>query len=318
MGMRTAFTERFSVEHPIALAPMGGSAGGALASAVSDAGGFGFVGCGGGEQPWLDRELSLVTTARPWGVGFLTWAVKPDALERALTYRPHAVLLSFGDPAPFLPLIREAGAKVVLQVGDLASAQRAVELGADLVVAQGLESGGHGMQKARGTMAFVPVVVDLAGDIPVLAAGGIADGRGVAAALALGAAGALVGTRFQATPEAVVEPVITQALVDGGAEDTERSTVLDVVRGSPWPSVYPGRSLPHPLLERWRDREEELRADPAPVVAEYRRGVADGTLPPPVWAGEGVDLVKGLVPAGELVRQLATEAEASMARALGR
>ena len=315
--LRTALTSRFSLDHPIALAPMGGSAGGALASAVSDAGGLGFVGCGGGDQPWLDRELGLVTTTRAWGVGFLTWGVSAASVARALEFRPSAVLLSFGDPAPHLSAIRAAGAAVVLQVGDLESARRAVDLGADAIVAQGVESGGHGWAKGRGTMAFVPVVVDLAGDIPVLAAGGIADGRGVAAALALGAAGALIGTRFQATPEAVVDERISTALVEGKAEDTERSTVLDVVRGSPWPQEYPGRSLPHPLLSEWRDREDELRADPAAVVTAYQAGVKDGTVPPPVWAGEGLDLITGLVPAGELVRQLGAEAESALARAGG-
>ena len=311
----TAFTELFGLEHPIALAPMGGSAGGALATAVSDAGGLGFVGLGAGDQPWLDRELGLVATRRPWGFGFLTWGMTEAALDRALSFEPSAVLLSFGDPAPYLARIRDAGARVVLQVGDLESARRAVDLGADVVVAQGVESGGHGWARGRGTMAFVPVVVDLAGDVPVLAAGGIADGRGVAAALALGAAGAVVGTRFQATHEAVVPASVTTALLAGTAEKTERSTVLDVVRGSAWPAQYPGRSLPHPLLEQWRGREDELRADPTAVVEAYRAGVADGSLPPPVWAGEGVDLVTRLEPAGELVTRLAAEAREALRRA---
>ncbi len=319
MALRTAFTERFGVEHPIANAPMGGSAGGALAAAVAEAGGFGLVGAGGGEGSWLERELEIVRsrTSKPWGVGFLTWAIKPGAVERALAFEPRAVLLSFGDPEPYLPAIREAGAAVVLQVGELAEAARAVELDVDLIVAQGAESGGHGAQKARGTLPFVPMVVDLAGDIPVLAAGGIADGRGVAAALALGAAGALVGTRFQATPEALVDAAIVRALVDGRGEDTERSIVLDVVRGSPWPRQYPGRSLPHPLLEEWRGREVELLADPASAVQAYRAGVADGSFPPlPVWAGEGVDLVADVVPAGELLIRLAAQAEAALRAAL--
>lgn len=313
MTLRTAFTERFELDHPIALAPMGGSAGGVLASAVSRAGGLGFVGCGAGDQPWLDRELGLVSTSRSWGVGFLTWGVTVATLARALEFGPSAVLLSFGDPAPFLPAIRAAGAAVVLQVGDLESARQAVDLGADVIVAQGVESGGHNWSSGRGTLSFVPVVVDLAGPIPVLAAGGIADGRGVAAALALGASGAMIGTRFQATPEAVVDPRISAAIVEGRAEDTERSTVLDIVRGSAWPSQYPGRSLPHPLLTQWRGREEELRASPDEVVAAFRAGVKDGTMPPLVWAGEGLDLITGLVPAGDLVRQISTQADEAVA-----
>ena len=306
----TAFTDLMSVDVPIASAPMGGSAGGALAAAVSEGGGLGLVGGDVGNRHWLDRELTLVkeSTDRPWGVGFLTWAVKLPAVEQALAYGPAAVMLSFGDPRPFLPAIRAAGVPVILQVTDLEEARQAVDLGADLIVAQGTEAGGHGAVRGRSTLPFVPVVVDLAGGIPVLAAGGIADGRGVAAALALGAAGALVGTRFQATPEALVDPRILSAVVSGRAEDTERSTVLDVVRNSTWPSHYSGRTLGHPFLEAWRGREAELAADEAAKRA-YAEGVSSGELPPlPVWAGEGVDLIAAPVPAGELVRQLADEA----------
>ena len=119
-------------------------------------------------------------------------------------------MLSFGDPSPFADRIRQAGAALIIQVTDLEEARQAVDLGADVIVAQGTESGGHGARRGRSTLPFVPVVVDLAAPVPVLAAGGIADGRGVAAALALGAAGALIGTRFQATAEALVDPSISQ------------------------------------------------------------------------------------------------------------
>lgn len=140
-------------------------------------------------------------------------------------------MLSFGDPSPFVERIRAAGAAVIVQVTDLEEARRAVDLGADVIVAQGGEGGGHGARRGRATLPFVPVVVDLAAPVPVLAAGGIADGRGVAAALVLGAAGALIGTRFQATAEALVDPSIAEAIVRGRGEDTERSGVLDIARG---------------------------------------------------------------------------------------
>jgi nitronate monooxygenase len=135
--------------------------------------------------------------------------------------------------------IRAGGAALIVQVTDIEEAHRAVEVGADVIVAQGTESGGHGGQRGMSTLPFVPMVVDLAGATPVLAAGGIADGRGVAAALTLGAAGALIGTRFQATLEALVDPAITKAIIESHGEDTELSTVLDIARGSTWPAKYP-------------------------------------------------------------------------------
>jgi nitronate monooxygenase len=197
MAWSTAFTELFAVQYPIALAPMGGSAGGALAAAVSNGGGLGLLGGGAGDRGWLDRELPILAerTTRPWGVGFQSWAVDLGTVEHALAAGPAAVMLSFGDPRPFTGAIRAAGAALILQVTDLEEARQALDLGADVIVAQGTEGGGHGARRGRSTLPFVPVVADLAGPVPVLAAGGIADGRGVAAALALGAAGALLGTR---------------------------------------------------------------------------------------------------------------------------
>jgi nitronate monooxygenase len=165
-------------------------------------------------------------------------------------------------------------------------------------------------------LPFVPVVVDLAAPVPVLAAGGIADGRGIAAALALGAAGALIGTRFQVTAEALVDPATTKAIIEGHAHDTERSSVLDIARGSRWPSSkYTARTLGHPYLDRWRGREAELAADPQ-ASEEYRDDVARGAIPPlPVWAGEGIDLITDLPSAADLVATLATQTEHALAGA---
>ncbi|EKX61909.1 oxidoreductase, 2-nitropropane dioxygenase family protein [Streptomyces ipomoeae 91-03] len=218
MTLTTAFTKLLGIRHPIALAPMGGSAGGALAAAVSRGGGLGMLGAGQGDREWLARELPIVVesaerTGTPWSAGFLAWGADADAVDRVLAHGPRAVMLSFGDPSPFAERVRAAGAALIVQVTDLDEARQAVDAGADVIVAQGTESGGHGARKGRSTLPFVPVVVDLAAPIPVLAAGGIADGRGVAAALALGAAGALIGTRFQSTAEALVDPSATQAIV---------------------------------------------------------------------------------------------------------
>ncbi|MEV6590108.1 nitronate monooxygenase [Streptomyces acidicola] len=275
MALSTAFTEMFGVRYPIALAPMGGSAGGALTAAVSRAGGLGLLGGGYGDAQWLDRELPIVSegTDKPWGVGFLTWAIDVGAVERALEHGPRAVMLSFGDPSPFVDLVRQAGVALILQVTDLEEARRAVDLGADVIVAQGTEAGGHGARRGRSTLPFVPAVVDLAAPVPVLAAGGIADGRGVAAALVLGAAGAVIGTRFQATTEALVDPSITKAILEGSGQDTERSRVLDIARSARWPEQYTARTLGHPHLDRWRGREAEThRRSPGASGLPARRG----------------------------------------------
>jgi nitronate monooxygenase len=315
MALSTEFTRLFGVRHPIGLAPMGGSAGGALAAAVSRGGGFGMV--GGGDRQWLDRELPIVAADgdRPWGVGFLTWAVTSAVVEQALEYGPHAVLLSFGDPTPFAKVIHEAGAALIIQVTDLEEARQAVDLGADVIVAQGTEAGGHGARHGRSTLPFVPVVVDLAGSVPVLAAGGIADGRGIAAVLALGAAGALIGTRFQATVEALADPAIVKAIVEGRGGDTERSAVLDIVRGSAWPARYTARTLGHPHLDRWRGREDELVGD-VQARQDYQSDVERGVIPPlPIWAGEGIDLVTDVPSATDLVATLAAQAAVALDRA---
>jgi nitronate monooxygenase len=319
-ALPTAFTELCGVRHPIALAPMGGQAGGALAAAVSNAGGLGLVGGGTGNRGWLERELPLAAggTSAPWGVGFLSWAVDQRAVSHALSYQPDAVMLSFGDPGPLAEPVRAAGALLIIQVTDLAEARQAVDVGADVIVAQGTEAGGHGARRGWSTLAFVPVVADLAAPVPVLAAGGIADGRGVAAALALGAAGALIGTRFLATPEALADPEVKKAILAGGGADTERSSVLDTARGSRWPRSYTARTLPHPFLDEWRDREAELAAS-QPARDEYRRRVASGELPPqPVWASQAIDLITDLPPAADVLAGLAAQAAGALTRALGR
>ncbi len=188
-----------------------------------------------------------------------------------------------------------------------------MDIGADVIVAQGTEAGGHG--GTRSTLPFVPAVADLAAPVPVLAAGGIADGRGVAAALVLGAAGALLGTRFLAATEALVTPSVAKAIIEGSGEDTVRSRVSDIARGSPWPARYTARTLRNPFFDQWYGQDEELAADPA-ARQSYRDAVARGDLPPPpVWASEAIDLITDLCPAADLVGALAVQAEEALARA---
>jgi nitronate monooxygenase len=145
LALQTAFTRLMGVQHPIALAPMGGSAGGALAAAVSNGGGLGLIGGGREGADWHERELKIVTenTRKPWGIGFLSWAADVRAVERALEYDPAAVMVSFGDPGPFAPAVHASSARLIVQVTNLEEARRAVDVGAHVVVAQGTEAGGQ-------------------------------------------------------------------------------------------------------------------------------------------------------------------------------
>jgi len=163
MTLRTAFTELLGLRHPVALAPMGGSAGGALAAAVSNAGGLGLLGGGNGDRNWLARELPIVTAAArgPWGVGFQSWAVNRDTVESALEYRPRAVMLSFGDPRPLAEPVRAAGATLIIQVTTLDEARQAVEVGADVIVAQGTTNWPLARKRRASTSAAWP-----AGELP--------------------------------------------------------------------------------------------------------------------------------------------------------
>ena len=237
-------------------------------------------------------------------------------IERALELAPSAVMLSFGDPRALAEVVRGSVATLIVQVSDLDEARQALDVGADVLVAQGAEAGGH--SGPRSTLPFVPVVVDLAAPTPVLAAGGIADGRGVAASLALGAAGALLGTRFQASLEALVAPDVVAAILAGRGDQTEPSRVLDIARGAPWPDRYPARTLRNAFLDEWRGREHELEGDEDAKRA-WRDAAAEGDLGVlPVWASEAIDLITERSSATELVATLVADAEAALARASGR
>jgi nitronate monooxygenase len=223
------------------------------------------------------------------------------------------IMLSFGDPSPFVDTIRSAGIPVIVQVTDLTEARQALDAGADVVVAQGSEAGGHG--GGRATLPFVPAVVDIAGSTPVLAAGGIADGRGLAAALVLGAAGAVIGTRFEVTHEALITAEAAKAIMTAGARDTTRGRALDVVRDSPWPARYPARTLRNRVTDDWQGREDDMDAT---TKVAYREGVDRGDLDYlPIWAGEAVDMITEQDSAGSLVGRIARDAEHALATAGG-
>lgn len=309
----TALTEMFKLRHPIILGPMGAVSGGHLAAAVSNAGGLGLVGGGYGDPVWLRAELSRVTkeTAHPWGVGLITWSIDRNILDLALAYRPDAFMLSFGDPRPYAAAIKAAGCKLICQVQDVEQARVAREAGADVIVAEGTEAGGHSGDRA--TLPLVPAVADAVAPVPVVAAGGIADGRGLAAALMLGAHGALIGTRFYASAEALGQESAKQRIVAAGGEQTARTRVFDIVRGYGWPPIYPGRAIRNRFLERWHGRESELEAaletERAAYQASARAGDYDTAV---VWAGEAVDLIHSVENAATLVARISAEAEARL------
>jgi nitronate monooxygenase len=316
MRFRTALTDLLGIRHPILLAPMGGVSGGALAAAVSQAGGLGLLGPGYHDEAWIEREFAAANGVSV-GIGFITWhlARHPDRLQVALAHKPAAVMLSFGDPSSFVASIRAAGARLILQVQTLADARAAAALGADVVVAQGSEAGGHGAQRA--TLPLVPAVVDAIAPRPVAAAGGIADGRGLAAALVLGAAGVLVGTRFYASREALGPAAAKARLVDGGGDATLRTTVFDLVRGLDWPAPFTGRALGNRLSASWHGREAELRTQLAAEQQRYAAAAQVGDVSSAVvWASEAVDLIRDLPPAAEIVQRMVSEASAALERGL--
>lgn len=308
-AIRTPLTEMFRLQYPIVLAPMGGAAGGELAAAVSNAGGLGLVGGAYGNPEALHRELELLKskTGRKWGVGLITWRANDDALRVALSYHPDVFFLSFGDPIKFSKQIKSAGCRLICQVQDVETALQAKKVGADIIVAQGTEAGGHGCL-TRSTLPLVPAVIDAVAPTPVVAAGGIADGRGVAAALALGAAGAVIGTRFCATKESLVRPAAKDRLLHSKSGDTIRTRIFDEVAGIDWPAQFNGRALRNNFEETWNGRGAEAHNDPA-VVEAYRAAQRSGDYDTAViWAGESLDLVSGLPPAGELLNKIGTDA----------
>ncbi|HMF13384.1 MAG TPA: nitronate monooxygenase, partial [Gemmataceae bacterium] len=321
MAISNVLTQLLGVEHPIVLAPMDLVADAQLTLAVSQAGGFGFLGAGYGDVAWLERELAILSRSdarlqQPFGVGFITWSLarQPHLLDRALAAKPRAIWLSFGNPEPFVRSVKDAGALLVCQVQNVQMAIDAVAKGADVVVAQGGEAGGHGI--SQGSFTLIPAVVDAIGaQVPVLLAGGAADGRGLAAAIMLGALGIAIGTRFYASLEAAGHEKAKQRIVSASGDETARSIIFDVSRQNVWPHPFTGRCLTNRHTERWFGRELELmrRED---VIAEFARARQIGDFEiAPVVAGEAVALVRDIPSAQEIVRRTAVEAEGLLGHA---
>ncbi|MGH7659481.1 MAG: NAD(P)H-dependent flavin oxidoreductase [Vulcanimicrobiaceae bacterium] len=323
MALQTRLTEMLGIQHPVISAPMAFAAGGKLAAAVSNAGGLGLIGGGYGDSEWLEREFANASGARV-GCGFITWSIatRPQALEIALSHEPAAVMLSFGAPAPFAGRIKERGAKLMCQVQCMEHAREAIAAGADILVAQGAEAGGHGMLRA--TITLVPEVADfLAASAPhvvLVAAGGIGDGRGLAAALMLGADGVLIGSRFWASEEALVHRNFQDRACNSDGDLTIRTNVVDIARDIPWPRHFTGRVLKTRFVVDWHGREGELsepnvqKREMQRYVSAMQSGDADNTG---VWVGEAAGLIDRVRPAADILHDIVNTAEQQLNRFRG-
>jgi enoyl-[acyl-carrier protein] reductase II len=310
--LRTEICDYFGIEYPIVLAGMGGVSMHRLAAAVSNAGGLGVIGAAGLDPQRLRDEIRATRklTTKPFAVDLL--APLPEMI------RPHVTVMieegikifvaGLAVPKEFIATMHEHGMKVVVMCGKVRHAQKAEAAGADAVVAQGTEAGGHTGE--IGALALVPQVRD-AVRIPVLAAGGISDGRGVAAALALGAAGVVVGTRFIATPEAQAAQVYREALLSAADDSTTRTRCY---------TGKPARCIRNSYVAEWEGDPSRIEPFPEQVRVSYKNQVMDYTgeqgdadpfrtfMP----AGQGAGMIRQVEPAGELFARLVEEAKTAI------
>jgi len=313
MRLRTRLTDRLGIEHPILLAPMNVFTGGKLAAAVSNAGGLGLIGGGYGDAEWLEREFAAAGDARV-GCGFITWSMArdPRLLEWVLDRNPAAVMLSFGELGPHASRIKARAVPLICQVQGMKYLREAVDAGADVIVAEGNEAGGH--SGYRGVFTLVPEAADyLAAHAPgtvLVAAGGVGDGRGLAAALMLGADGVLVGTRFVASRESEAPESFREAIVRNDGDSTVKSRSVDVARRRHWPNPeFVIRVLKNGFVAKWHGREREMEKD---IDVEQERfwkaflaGDAENTG---VLMGEVSGIIRDAPPAGDIVASMVAQA----------
>ncbi len=309
--LSTPWSRSFGLRVPIVNAPMGGVAGGRLAAAVSAAGGLGMVGMGSdGTRESLKTELRHVGGA--FGIGLVDWVMRSEAglLEDALAARPALLSVSFGTDWSWVKTAHDAGIATVTQVYDSLGARQAVDAGVEILVARGSEGGGHGEVKLA-TLPLLDAVLD-AVTVPVLAGGGIASPRSLAAVLAAGASGAWVGTRLAACPEALTGRGSRRALIAARATDTAVTRVFDIAAGRPWPARFPSRVLANDFVARWTGSEDAL--DP-PAGDELAAAIAaDDRRIAPVDAGQGVEMIGDDAPVGEVIEQMCTGAQSLLTR----
>lgn len=313
MRLRTPLTERLSIRHPILLAPMGVTSGGRLAAAVSNAGGLGIIGGGYGDAEWLERQFAAAGNARV-GCGFITWSMarNPKLLEQVLAKRPAALMLSFGEVEPHASRIKAQGIPLICQVQGMRYVREAADAGADIIVAEGCEAGGH--SGYRGTFTLVPEAANYLAkhspDTILVAAGGIGDGRGLAAALMLGAAGVLVGTRFIASEESEAPEGFRRAIIGADGDSTIKSNSVDVARKRYWPNPeFVVRVLKNSFVGKWHGRERELEKS---IEVEHERfwnafraGDADNSG---VLMGQVSGIIHDAPPAAQIVENMIAQA----------
>ncbi|KQX65955.1 nitronate monooxygenase family protein [Angustibacter sp. Root456] len=305
----TALTRLLSLETPVVQAPMAGVSDGRLAGAVSAAGALGMIGVGpSATGDWVREQHAVAAEAaggRPFGIGLMAWVLPgaPGQLDAVLDTRPAFASVSFGDIAPYVRPLQEAGIVVGAQVGTLDEALEAERAGVDVVVARGLEAGGHG----RDAVATLPLLQRVLAHVrvPVLAAGGISSARGLAAVIAAGAAGAWVGTAFIACPEAQTVDAARERLLGADETATVYGRVFDVGQRVAWPEQYGGRALRNAYFDRWVGHEDELaRDDDAHQAVLAARRELDPDIAP-LYAGHGVGELAAVRPAADVVRELA-------------
>ncbi|RSM78701.1 nitronate monooxygenase [Kibdelosporangium aridum] len=327
MTLRTAFCDLVGIDFPVVQAPIGGPSRPALAAAVSNAGGLGVQAVSWDRPDQLERRLAKTQglTSKPFGINVVLEWPQHDRVAQCLAAGVRVISTFWGDPAPYTEMIHQAGAVHIHTVGSAAEARDAVTAGVDVIVAQGWEAGGH-VRGEVSTLALVPAVVDAVAPVPVLAAGGIADGRGVAAVLALGADAAWIGTRFLLADEATTGPTYRDALINAAETDTAHGIVFDkgwpnaphrtlrnsTVRawqaaGRPEPGQRPGEN---DVVGTWLDGQDVPRyADLAPLA-----GVTGDTEAMALYAGQGTGLLRETQPAAQIVEEIVEHCQARLTR----
>jgi NAD(P)H-dependent flavin oxidoreductase YrpB (nitropropane dioxygenase family) len=320
--LRTRICELLGIEHPIVLGGMGTGTSPDLVAAVSAAGGLGVLGATRQNPEELARDAAAIraATTRPFGLNLLLFMERPGQYEAFLAARPRVISTAWAaleqDLGGYVARAHAVGALAMHMISTVAEATAAARAGVDVIVAQGTEGGGHiGLM---GTMPLVPMVVSAVAPIPVLAAGGVADGRGLAAALALGADGVLLGTRFLATDESPIAKGFKQAILDSDGHDTLVTDIPDVASGNTWPGAYV-RVRRNRFIEEWMGRDNELRRRRVEVSAQLREAAQAGDPDRgAVMIGQTAGLIDRVEPAAELVRRISRDAEAILRERLPR
>lgn len=315
--LRTRFCELLEIEAPILQAAIAPYTPPELVAAVSNAGALGTVTTGFQtvEQVRSTIQRTRALADRPFVVNFVTRALDEEMFALAVEARPKAISFALGNPGDYIKQAHDAGVLVIQQVHTVDQAQSAVEWGVDVIIAQGTEAGGFGGTVA--TLPLVPQVVDAVDPVPVLAAGGIADGRGLAAALVLGAAGGNVGTRFMASTEASISQEWKQALVDAQSEDAVRVEVVNTVMPPPEGSFDTApRALRTRFIDEWRHRPDDARREAENLRGQIMAAVQQGQMFQYIpFSGQSAGLIHDVLPAGDIVGRLVTEAEEALERA---